>query len=217
MKKIIYLFVISLAFISCQKEQKIEPKIVPAEVTAKQEPKNDQSGIVLSDSPKNTEEKQTKTKELEVPKPVITAKPLTPEELVEFLPNVRGAEKLPPSKGKQTYDNRYWTTVSTDYRYKGGSGVQVFVNDYYKADNFPTGELDLFKQLPNEPGYNVSAVKNEFGKGFKVMDLNNENGYIYFLINNRFTIRVEGYNLSKSIDIQNIFNQMNLKKLSSIK
>jgi hypothetical protein len=214
MKKITYFLVFNIfvILVSCN-----NPDNKPNSIDKKIDSINNKSNTKVESLQKDSIRVVHQPSKIEPEKPVITAKPADPDKLIALLPNVRGAEKLPPNKGSQTYDNRFWTSVSTDYRYKGGSGVAITINDYYDKTNFPTGELEIFSKTPKEPGYNTTPINNTFGKGFMLMDMTNENGYIYFLINERFTIKVEGYNLSKSIDIQKIFNLIDFKKFNNLK
>ncbi len=139
--------------------------------------------------------------------------PLDPNKLKVFIPDkIPGANRSPISTGSMMGDNdKLFTTASCNYSLIKG-GLVVNIQDYGKYENLPSQDKKFFSTMPNEPGYETETVVTKEGKGFIFWDSEIRNGRMYYLLANRFVIKIEAYTLPpKAGDIIFYFNMINQK------
>jgi hypothetical protein len=141
--------------------------------------------------------------------------PVDPKKLKDFIPDkIPGAIRAPISTGSIMGDNdKLFTTASCNYTFTKG-GLVINIQDYGRYENLTSQDKKYFSKMPTESGYETETVVTNEGKGFILWDAEARNGRMFYLLANRFVIKLEAYTLpSKAGDIIFYFNMINQKAI----
>lgn len=129
----------------------------------------------------------------------ISGQPLPSELLLDFFPDrIPGMEKSKPSSGTIYGENADVTTASFTYSSKN-SGIAMTVSDFGKFSNIPAYDTKYFITAPKDPVLENFTIVDKIGKGYIFWDTKKRSGSLYYLLANRFIIKIEGYSLPPEI------------------
>ncbi len=125
----------------------------------------------------------------------IPGEALSPDELTVFLPeNIPGTKRSQPSKGVIYGETGNVSTVSFTYDF-GKGGLLLRIADYGTKDNIDPYDLKYFNVLPSRPGFELETIIDDMGKGYLLWSVEQNSGELYYLLANRFIIKVEGFSV----------------------
>lgn len=125
----------------------------------------------------------------------ISGEPLQPDVLLYFFPDrIPGMEKSKSSSGTIYGEDAFVTTASFTYSTKS-TGIAMTVSDFGRFSNIPSYDVKYFITAPKDPALENYTILDKIGKGYIFWDPAKRNGYLYYLLANRFIIKIEGYSL----------------------
>jgi hypothetical protein len=145
----------------------------------------------------------------------IPGSPIDQNKLKSFIPDkILGADRSPINTGSMMGDNdKLCTSASCNYSFIKG-GLVINIQDYGKYGNLPADDKKYFSKMPVESGYETETVVTTEGKGFILWDQKERSGRMFFLLANRFIIKLEAYTLPANAgDIIFFFNMINQKAM----
>ena len=139
---------------------------------------------------------------------------LSPDELKNYLPeNIPGTERSQPSTGVIYGETGNVSTVSYTYDF-GTGGLLMRISDYGQKENIPAFDIKYFNVLPSLPGFELETIVDDMGKGYLLWSADQSSGELYYLLANRFIIKVEGFSLPKGTGgLVFFFDKIKRKKL----
>ena len=125
----------------------------------------------------------------------VSGKAIIADQLKNLLPkNIAGTEKSKPSVGTIFGESSDVTTSSFTYSFKNGA-IVIQVSDYGSLSNIPEYDRQYFNSAPSIDGMDIETVYDNIGKGYIIWDNQKNSGSMYYLLANRFIIKLEGYSL----------------------
>jgi len=198
MKRLLVFIIISLSLlsISCSKSDKVneEPVI------------NNEAGTQQKLSAQNKDEHNQGAKTTGSGNPLqnynntmidmdISGEPLQPDVLLNFFPDrIPGMEKSKPSSGTIYGEDAFVTTASFTYSTKN-TGIAMTVSDFGRFSNIPSYDIKYFVAAPKDPALENYTIMDKIGKGYIFWDTEKRSGSLYYLLANRFIIKIEGFSL----------------------
>lgn len=139
---------------------------------------------------------------------------LPPDELKKYLPTeIPGTKRSAPSTGIIYGESGNVSTVSFTYDFPKG-GLAIRITDYGELNNIPPYDLKYFNELPTAPGMEVETIVNDMGKGYVLWNADKNSGEMYYLLANRFIIKLEGFTLPAGTGgLIYFFDKINKQKL----
>lgn len=169
---------ILLVFTNCTKEIKVE---------------SENKDELLSESYNNKENQGIKSSEL--------VKTIIPDSLTTFLPSAIPGTTLSPLKsGFRDETNVVITTISREYVFDNAGFLKYSISDFGDKSMIPEFEFRLMKKPPEETGKITQIIQVPFGTGYSLWDEVRRTGSFYGLVDNRFILRIDGYNLPSSFN-----------------
>lgn len=195
MKKIIFLIIISLIFVSCNNSENKEKPI---------EKKPDSNQV--EENSGNTNKFSDKINQ--------QIKLIQPEKLAEFLPlSIPKAEKYPSSSGFQIWNDKQISSASAEYVFKPG-GIVIIINDYGTYGNIPPDDLIFIKKYSQQQEGNVQKLILPDGVGYQKWDDVTDSGILEALLFNRFIVRIEGIKLEEKYqNLSDFYHFINIKNI----
>ncbi len=139
---------------------------------------------------------------------------LPPKELQNYLPKtISGTKKSPPSIGIIYGKSEDVSTVSCTFDFPKG-GLSMRITDFGNINNIPKYDLKYFYELPSAPGMEIQTIINDIGKGYVIWNVEKNSGEMYYLLANRFIIRLEGFSLPRGTGgLVTFFDKIDKNKL----
>ena len=172
------LLFITIALTNCSKEIRIE---------------TENSKELSSDSYNNQE-----NQEIKADNPIKT---IVPDSLSIYLPKAIPGTTLSPLKsGFMEEGNVTITSISREYAFDKGGFLKFSITDYGDESNIPEFEVRLMKKPPEESGKVTQIIQVPHGSGYSLWDEVKRTGSFYGMVNKRFILRIDGYNLPDSFN-----------------
>ncbi|MCX7737138.1 MAG: hypothetical protein N2319_10540 [Candidatus Kapabacteria bacterium] len=139
---------------------------------------------------------------------------IEPEKLAEFLPNsIPKAEKYPSNSGFQIWNDKKFSSASSEYVFKPG-GIVIIITDYGSYNNIPYEDLQLIKKYSQQQEGNIQKLILPDGVGYQRWDEVTESGMLEALIFNRIIVKIEGIRLEeKNRNLSDFYYFINTKSL----
>lgn len=122
--------------------------------------------------------------------------PVAGSSLANFIPSkISGTSTLPLKIGSIDEGKFVITTVSREYIFSNKGFIKFIITDYGKKVNIPKFELKLLNEPPEESGKLTQIITVPHGKGYSLWEEVKRSGSFYGIVQNRFLLRIDGYNL----------------------
>jgi hypothetical protein len=202
-------FILGGLLFSCSKPEKTTPA---SETTTYGQPSGSASTIGNAQSSLSAESRNKYIST--IIKIDVSGKVIKAEQLKELLPqSIAGTEKSQPSIGTIFGENNDVTTASYSYSFKNG-GLVIQISDFGEINNIPEYDKKYFFEAPELEGKEIETVIDEIGKGYVIWDNEQNSGSMYYLLANRFVLKLEAYTLPPgSGGLTAYFNMINRNKI----
>jgi hypothetical protein len=150
----------------------------------------------------------------------VDGKPVEPvrfQDLIALLPEIDGWEQQKPSGERMTSP---FPTANAKARYiKDGASIEVEIVDS-AFNQLMLAPLAMFLQsgysTESTSGYEKSTTVNG-QPGWEKWDIDSKNGEVNALVNKRFLVSIEGYDIEDAKVLQDVAAKMDLGKLGELK